>query len=955
MADGGGSAPDLETQRTEIANLFKKALKKDDLWYMVDKKWFNQWKRYVGYDSWDTSNEIGEQTTHPGPIDNSPLLREDNSGEIRDHLIEDLDYLLVPQEAWDKMIAWYGLTQDQSPLPRKVIEIGLFVKNCKVEVYPMELKLCTHSNSDQFVIRRFSKVDTIAQVEKDMRAIFKVETEKETRVWNRCSSNTYEHLSDRSRTIQDIGLYPSQILLLEERNDDGSWPRQVKSSKAPYTNSRGSEHKTYGAPGNTIATRSYSAVSSSYNSYSGNYNYDLQGGNTPGLCGLGNIGNTCFMNSALQCMSNTPPLTEYFMTDRYLSELNDSNPLGMRGEIAKSYADLVKVMWSGNCSSVIPRPFKMAVGRFAPQFSGFQQQDCQELMAFLLDGLHEDLNRVINKPYIELKDSDGRPDEVVAQEAWHNYLLRNNSIIVDIFHGLLKSTLVCPDCHKLSVTFDPFCYLSLPLPYKKEKPLELIVVRADPHEKPIKVKVTVSKMSTIQDVCNSISRLMDIPTDRLVVTEVHNHRFLRVLTHADQVDTLERSDACDVFVYEMPPSSDNSTLFLPVYMREKTPQSATNSRAAPTCHLFGYPFFVSVPAKDCTYDMLYERILNCLVRYVTPPKPGDDWCGSESMEEQNGEPSSKRRQKIETPPKKRAVPKLFGHFFVLNQKKLHNGQDELFADTDEEMPPETSPEPPPKECQSKRRRLFTLHCINENSSLNLASLVDNGQPLKLAPRTYLGADWLPRVRAQYFDEAKADDVLIHESVHQRAVKRQLQLRECLELFTTTEKLGAEDPWYCPTCRSHKQATKKFDLWSLPRVLIIHLKRFSYNRFWRDKIDTHVDFPVTDLCMDDYIINRKHERAVYDLIAVANHYGGLGAGHYTAYAKNKETHKWYHFDDSSVSSATEDNVVSKAAYVLFYMRRDSGDRTSPRKRSPAAAASTRQSGSAAADEERMDLS
>ncbi|XP_075751718.1 ubiquitin carboxyl-terminal hydrolase 15 isoform X4 [Rhipicephalus microplus] len=928
MADGGGSAPDLETQRTEIANLFKKALKKDDLWYMVDKKWFNQWKRYVGYDSWDTSNEIGEQTTHPGPIDNSPLLREDNSGEIRDHLIEDLDYLLVPQEAWDKMIAWYGLTQDQSPLPRKVIEIGLFVKNCKVEVYPMELKLCTHSNSDQFVIRRFSKVDTIAQVEKDMRAIFKVETEKETRVWNRCSSNTYEHLSDRSRTIQDIGLYPSQILLLEERNDDGSWPR---------------------------ATRSYSAVSSSYNSYSGNYNYDLQGGNTPGLCGLGNIGNTCFMNSALQCMSNTPPLTEYFMTDRYLSELNDSNPLGMRGEIAKSYADLVKVMWSGNCSSVIPRPFKMAVGRFAPQFSGFQQQDCQELMAFLLDGLHEDLNRVINKPYIELKDSDGRPDEVVAQEAWHNYLLRNNSIIVDIFHGLLKSTLVCPDCHKLSVTFDPFCYLSLPLPYKKEKPLELIVVRADPHEKPIKVKVTVSKMSTIQDVCNSISRLMDIPTDRLVVTEVHNHRFLRVLTHADQVDTLERSDACDVFVYEMPPSSDNSTLFLPVYMREKTPQSATNSRAAPTCHLFGYPFFVSVPAKDCTYDMLYERILNCLVRYVTPPKPGDDWCGSESMEEQNGEPSSKRRQKIETPPKKRAVPKLFGHFFVLNQKKLHNGQDELFADTDEEMPPETSPEPPPKECQSKRRRLFTLHCINENSSLNLASLVDNGQPLKLAPRTYLGADWLPRVRAQYFDEAKADDVLIHESVHQRAVKRQLQLRECLELFTTTEKLGAEDPWYCPTCRSHKQATKKFDLWSLPRVLIIHLKRFSYNRFWRDKIDTHVDFPVTDLCMDDYIINRKHERAVYDLIAVANHYGGLGAGHYTAYAKNKETHKWYHFDDSSVSSATEDNVVSKAAYVLFYMRRDSGDRTSPRKRSPAAAASTRQSGSAAADEERMDLS
>lgn len=59
---------------------------------------------------------------------------------------------------------------------------------------------------------------------------------------------------------------------------------------------------------------------------------------------------------------------------------------------------------------------QMQVGRFAPQFSGFQQQDSQELLAFLLDGLHEDLNRIIKKPYIELKDSNGRPDEVTAQQ-----------------------------------------------------------------------------------------------------------------------------------------------------------------------------------------------------------------------------------------------------------------------------------------------------------------------------------------------------------------------------------------------------------------------------------------------------------------------------------------------------------------------------------------------------------
>lgn len=56
--------------------------------------------------------------------------------------------------------------------------------------------------------------------------------------------------------------------------------------------------------------------------------------------------------------------------------------------------------------------FQYSVGRFAPQFSGYQQQDSQELMAFLLDGLHEDLNRIKKKPYVELKDADDRPDDV---------------------------------------------------------------------------------------------------------------------------------------------------------------------------------------------------------------------------------------------------------------------------------------------------------------------------------------------------------------------------------------------------------------------------------------------------------------------------------------------------------------------------------------------------------------
>ena len=55
---------------------------------------------------------------------------------------------------------------------------------------------------------------------------------------------------------------------------------------------------------------------------------------------------------------------------------------------------------------------QIAVGRFKPEFSGYQQQDSQELMAFLLDGLHEDLNRIKRKPYVETKEANSRPDAV---------------------------------------------------------------------------------------------------------------------------------------------------------------------------------------------------------------------------------------------------------------------------------------------------------------------------------------------------------------------------------------------------------------------------------------------------------------------------------------------------------------------------------------------------------------
>lgn len=184
---------------------------------------------------------------------------------------------------------------------------------------------------------------------------------------------------------------------------------------------------------------------------------------TSGLNGLKNIGNTCFMNSVLQCLSNTRPLLEYMRKDGYSGDINTTIS-GMKGALVKAFALLIKDLWSDECV-VNTASLKTQIQRFAPRFMGYSQQDAQEFLRYLLEGLHEDVNRVTIKPTPLTQDIDDRlPDGEKAQEAWQRYTRMDNSKIVDLFVGQLKSTLKCTHCGHCSVTFDPFWDLSLPIP-----------------------------------------------------------------------------------------------------------------------------------------------------------------------------------------------------------------------------------------------------------------------------------------------------------------------------------------------------------------------------------------------------------------------------------------------------------------------------------------------------------
>ena len=190
----------------------------------------------------------------------------------------------------------------------------------------------------------------------------------------------------------------------------------------------------------------------------------LNSNSSRGQIGGRNLGNTCFMNSSIACLSNCTELTYYFLKGDYLKDINEENNLGMRGELAKEWGNLIKQYWVEDTRVGDPSDFKYTIGRKAERFRGYGQQDSNEFMSVFLDYLNEDLNKTTKKEYVELHEKgENETDAQAAKRFWDINLKRNDSIITDLFCGQFKSTITCPECGWINITFDPFDTINLPL------------------------------------------------------------------------------------------------------------------------------------------------------------------------------------------------------------------------------------------------------------------------------------------------------------------------------------------------------------------------------------------------------------------------------------------------------------------------------------------------------------
>merc|ERR1712228_841959 len=158
-------------------------------------------------------------------------------------------------------------------------------------------------------------------------------------------------------------------------------------------------------------------------------------------------------------------------------------------------------------------------------------------------------------------------------------------------------------------------------------------------------------------------------------------------------------------------------------------------------------------------------------------------------------------------------------------------------------------------------------------------------------------------------------------------QQSIPLNLCLHSYCTSEDLLNTEMYHCDKCKSKQEAKKTLLLKQLPEILMIQIKRFSHDSFWRGsaKVSTHVSFPIDALDLRQYIdpkhIHDANNRDTkYDLYSIVKHMGSTGGGHYISFCKHPATAKWYKFDDCRVEEVSPEKVSEQQAYILFYCRR-----------------------------------
>ncbi|XP_036772864.2 ubiquitin carboxyl-terminal hydrolase 31 isoform X2 [Manis pentadactyla] len=639
----------------------------------------------------------------------------------------------------------------------------------------------------------------------------------------------------------------------------------------------------------------------------------------PGVAGLRNHGNTCFMNATLQCLSNTELFAEYLALGQYRAgqpepSPDPEQPVGRgaqgQGEVTEQLAHLVRALWTLEYTPQHSRDFKSIVSKNALQYRGSSQHDAQEFLLWLLDRVHEDLNHAVKQsgqPPLKPPSDTDMPEGPSFPGC--------STFVQELFQAQYRSSLTCPHCQKQSNTFDPFLCISLPIPLPHTRPLYVTVVYQGKCSHCMRIGVSVPLSGTVARLREAVSMETKIPTDQIVLTEMYYDGFHRSFCDTDDLETVHESDC--IFAFETP------EIFRPEGILSQRGIHLNNN-------LNHLKFGLDPHRLSPTQTIAKQEKMD-----LSPTRTGGDKivllvCNRACMGQQG---------------------KRFGLPFVLHLEKTV-AWDLLQKEILEKMKYFLRPTVCIQVCP------FSLRVVSVVGITYL--LPQEEQPLchptveralkSCGPggtaHVKLVVEWDKETKEFLFVNTEDEYIPDAESVHlQRERHHQPQtctLSQCFQLYTKEERLAPDDAWRCPHCKQLQQGSITLSLWTLPDVLIIHLKRFRQDGDRRMKLQNMVKFPLTGLDMTPHVVKRSQsswslpshwspwrrpyglgrdpEDYVYDLYAVCNHHGTMQGGHYTAYCKNSVDGLWYCFDDSEVQQLSEDEICTQTAYILFYQRR-----------------------------------
>ena len=624
-----------------------------------------------------------------------------------------------------------------------------------------------------------------------------------------------------------------------------------------------------------------------------------------GYTGLDNLGNTCFMNAVLQCLSNTEELRDFFLMTDFNQTINKTNPFGSNGRVATGFYGTVTQLWNGKHTSYSPQSFKSFISSKMKKFEGNAQEDSVEFMEIFLDLLHEDLNRVDRTVKIVVdplpKPEDQMTDNELAEAMWNRHLQFNDSLIVDYFHGQLKSHLTCSVCAKSSITFDPFLFLSVPLP-KPQITLPIFFFSLDYEKKPLKVSVTCAQDVKCSALLKQISEKFEVKDLRLIVCKGEKEKLI-----SDEDEQVFRYSACDLLVFQVKNEQECGEKVVNVMIKQLricTAKSYLNYetfdseywslndwrpgeqpyKGPQNLHALGRPFLVSLSKSELNYPNLVTALknrarhsvdINVFAVEVEENKrnepierlPGkavsvSDLANEDNQTDSNSESNREsNRESLEEENDSRIVLKVKS--FMLGKKQLRNRVTKVEGDYDQIGF---------NILHFENGELATTVQINEATDF---------EALAERPPNCLIMQWKDDPESNYRIRVSSKELdhsaNYHELLNQINEKNATSLEDCLRMFTDTEELSLEDSWHCPKCQKPQKASKQLTIWRLPKILIMQLKRFSYKQFSRDnKIDNYIEFPIYNLDLKNFVSESNREnlagRTTYDLYGVINHYG-----------------------------------------------------------------------------------